>query len=186
MTSSSLKGWRLWKCTFYPFCLVLLYVGVIRYFNFYLYHRITLDKMVVKRSWIYVLRPLSDEFVVQSWLKAIPQTSAYHGYRVCTLVLCDATQSMFVVLRSRPSQFQSISITSALIQSSSIQSFQPYPKTYRLRTGCQCNSSCVPWQSRMWHLGDDFGRFLANSGRFCGRGATLWCKNPLLSTNNFT
>ena len=29
-------------------------------------------------------------------------------------------------------------------------------------------------------------RFLANSGRIWGRGATLWCKNPLLSSNNFT
>ena len=29
-------------------------------------------------------------------------------------------------------------------------------------------------------------RFLANSGRICGRGAALWCRNPLLSSNNFT
>ena len=28
--------------------------------------------------------------------------------------------------------------------------------------------------------------FLANPGHFCGRGATLWCTNPLLSSNNFT
>ena len=26
---------------------------------------------------------------------------------------------------------------------------------------------------------------LANSGRFCDQGATLLCKNPLLSPNNF-
>ena len=36
-----------------------------------------------------------------------------------------------------------------------------------------------------------WGRFwlrnlLANSGRFRGRGATLCCRNPLLSPNNFT
>ena len=30
------------------------------------------------------------------------------------------------------------------------------------------------------------GVFLANQGRFCGRGATLWCRNPLLSYSNFT
>ena len=30
------------------------------------------------------------------------------------------------------------------------------------------------------------GVCLANSGHFCGRGATLWCRNPLLSSNNFT
>ena len=28
--------------------------------------------------------------------------------------------------------------------------------------------------------------FLANLGRFCGQGATLWCRNSLLSSNNFT
>ena len=33
---------------------------------------------------------------------------------------------------------------------------------------------------------DDYGRFLANSGGFCGQGATLWCRNPLLSSNKFT
>ena len=27
---------------------------------------------------------------------------------------------------------------------------------------------------------------MANSGRICGRGATLWCRNSLLSPNNFT
>ena len=30
------------------------------------------------------------------------------------------------------------------------------------------------------------GRFLANSGRFCGWGATLWCRTPRLGLNNFT
>ena len=30
------------------------------------------------------------------------------------------------------------------------------------------------------------GCFLVNSGHFCGRGATFWCKNPLLRPNNFT
>ena len=29
------------------------------------------------------------------------------------------------------------------------------------------------------------GVFLANPGHFCGRGATLWCRNPLLSSNNY-
>ena len=28
--------------------------------------------------------------------------------------------------------------------------------------------------------------FLANSGGVCGRVATLWCRNPLLSSNSFT
>ena len=28
--------------------------------------------------------------------------------------------------------------------------------------------------------------FLANPGRFCGRGAALWCRNPLFSSNNIT
>ena len=31
-----------------------------------------------------------------------------------------------------------------------------------------------------------FRRFLDNSGNFCGRGATLWCGNSLLSPNEFT
>ena len=26
---------------------------------------------------------------------------------------------------------------------------------------------------------------LANPGHFCGRGATLWCRNPVLVSNNF-
>ena len=30
------------------------------------------------------------------------------------------------------------------------------------------------------------GQFLANSGNFCDRGTTLWCRNPLLSPYNFT
>ena len=29
-------------------------------------------------------------------------------------------------------------------------------------------------------------QFLANLGRICGQGATLRCRNPLLSSNNFT
>ena len=28
------------------------------------------------------------------------------------------------------------------------------------------------------------GYFLANKGRFCGGGGTLWCRNPLLNSNN--
>ena len=32
----------------------------------------------------------------------------------------------------------------------------------------------------------DCGRFLANPGHICGRGASLWCRNPLLSSNKFT
>ena len=30
------------------------------------------------------------------------------------------------------------------------------------------------------------GVFLANPGHICGPGATLWCRNPLLSYDNFT
>ena len=30
------------------------------------------------------------------------------------------------------------------------------------------------------------GVILANPGHICGRGATLLCRNPLLSSNNFT
>ena len=30
------------------------------------------------------------------------------------------------------------------------------------------------------------GRVFGQSRSFCGRGATLWCTNPLLSSNNFT
>ena len=30
------------------------------------------------------------------------------------------------------------------------------------------------------------GRALANPGHFCGRGATLWCRNPLLSPKILT
>ena len=44
----------------------------------------------------------------------------------------------------------------------------------------------VPWESGSWYFGDDFGRFLATSGRFCVRVTTLWSRNPLLSLNNFT
>ena len=28
--------------------------------------------------------------------------------------------------------------------------------------------------------------FLVNPGHFCDRGATLWCRNPSLTSNNFT
>ena len=28
--------------------------------------------------------------------------------------------------------------------------------------------------------------FLVDPGHFCGQGATLWCRKPLLSSNNFT
>ena len=30
------------------------------------------------------------------------------------------------------------------------------------------------------------GHYLANPGYIYGQGATLWCRNPLLSTDNFT
>ena len=45
---------------------------------------------------------------------------------------------------------------------------------------------CISWQSRTWYFGGDFGCSLANSGHFSGLGATLWCRNPHLSPNNFT
>ena len=51
--------------------------------------------------------------------------------------------------------------------------------------GCKCNTCRVPSQSRTWYFGDDFGQFFANSGHFCGRGATLWCRNPRLSPNTY-
>ena len=35
-------------------------------------------------------------------------------------------------------------------------------------------------------LGVTLDVFLANSGHFCGQGATLWCRNPLLSPNVFS
>ena len=41
----------------------------------------------------------------------------------------------------------------------------------------------IPWQSGTCCYGSDFGCFFANSGRFCNRGVTLWCRNPLLSPN---
>ena len=28
--------------------------------------------------------------------------------------------------------------------------------------------------------------FLSDPGHICGQGATLWCRNPLLSSKNFT
>ena len=51
---------------------------------------------------------------------------------------------------------------------------------------CRCNICRVPCQSETWCFGDDFGHFLANSGCFCGQGATLWSRNPLLNSNTFT
>ena len=36
------------------------------------------------------------------------------------------------------------------------------------------------------YFADDCGWFLANSDRFCGRGATLFSRDPLLGPNNFT
>ena len=35
------------------------------------------------------------------------------------------------------------------------------------------------------YVTDVFVQFLPNSGRFRDRGATLWCRNPLLSPDNF-
>ena len=54
--------------------------------------------------------------------------------------------------------------------------------------GNQCNSCRIPWQSRTCYFGEWFwlGVFLANTGHFCGRWATLWCRNLLLSFNNST
>ena len=40
---------------------------------------------------------------------------------------------------------------------------------------------------RATYFGGGFcGAFFANSGRICGQGATLLCRNPLLSPKNFT
>ena len=52
--------------------------------------------------------------------------------------------------------------------------------------GYLCNSCQAPWQSRTWHLGDNFGCVFANSVHFCGRRDPLWSRNPLLSLNYFT
>ena len=51
--------------------------------------------------------------------------------------------------------------------------------------GFQRNACQVAWKSRTWHFGDDFGFFLANSGHFHDRGATLWCRNQFMSPNTF-
>ena len=51
---------------------------------------------------------------------------------------------------------------------------------------CQRNIYRGHWQSGTWCFCGYFGRFFAISGHFCGRGGTLWCRNPLLSPNNFT
>ena len=37
----------------------------------------------------------------------------------------------------------------------------------------------------IWGVGW-LGVFLVNPGHICGRGATLWCRNPLWSSENFT
>ena len=47
-----------------------------------------------------------------------------------------------------------------------------------------CRASC--WQSRTWYFRGNFWRLLAKSGHFCGRGASLRCRNHLLSRNIFT
>ena len=54
--------------------------------------------------------------------------------------------------------------------------------------GCQCNSCPIPWQSTTCYIFCGWfwlGTLVANSGRICGGRATLWCRNPLLSPNNF-
>ena len=54
--------------------------------------------------------------------------------------------------------------------------------------GCQCSTAVrSPDRAERAILGAILARhFLANSGRICGRGATLWWRNPLLSPNKFT
>ena len=53
--------------------------------------------------------------------------------------------------------------------------------------GCQCNSCRIPWQSRTGYLMVILtGHFLVNSGRICGWVATLWFRNSLPGSNNFT
>ena len=52
--------------------------------------------------------------------------------------------------------------------------------------GYQCNTCRFPCQSGTWRFWNNFEHVLANSGLFCGWGATLWCGNHLLSPNNFT
>ena len=46
--------------------------------------------------------------------------------------------------------------------------------------GSPDRAECASW-GRFW-----LGVFLANPGLFCGRGATFWCRNPLLNADNFT
>ena len=43
-----------------------------------------------------------------------------------------------------------------------------------------------PARADWWFILDIFVRRLANSGRICGQGATLWSGNPFLSNWNLT
>ena len=47
---------------------------------------------------------------------------------------------------------------------------------------CICR---VPYQSLTWYFGLILDIFWPIQANFCGRGATLQCSNPLLSSNNF-
>ena len=44
----------------------------------------------------------------------------------------------------------------------------------------------LPKQNGICMFGYDLPCFLDNSGHFCGRAATLWCRSPFLSPNDFT
>ena len=57
---------------------------------------------------------------------------------------------------------------------------------WKLRRWLQMKYLSGPLPDRNVTLWGDSGCFLANSGHYCGRGATLWCRSPLLSPNNFT
>ena len=51
--------------------------------------------------------------------------------------------------------------------------------------GCQYTSCQIPQIAECLIFGTDFGWafFVANSGHICGQGATLWCRNRLVSPN---
>ena len=54
--------------------------------------------------------------------------------------------------------------------------------------GCRCNSCLIPMTERNMLFWGWFwlGVVFVYSGCICGQGATLWCRKPLLSPNNFT
>ena len=97
---------------------------------------------------------------------------------------------------ARSDERQSVTLSATSFLTSSFWILRPKPSWGNVSTAARIypfatepstpRFQFISQQSRTWYFGDGFGWFLANSGHFCGQGATLWCRDHLFSPNNFT